>query len=229
MQSEIGDTSRIVISGNDIEKGYENSLLDWVKVLGKSEFDLAGRYPGRGVFTFVIPKDTPSGSYHGDIVFQAFNPETKKLTDEKKVPVSIIVGKEHNYDIEFRSLNYIKDDEGYLLSLDIKNSSNIQIAPKANITITDDKLKIEKQLIGTISQKEYQMSKVKRFQKAEKIFSSKNFKIKVNRRPIQSEYHTNDHYQITFIYDRRRIKFARYMEEFEVGLSENKVKEKFNL
>lgn len=100
---------------------------------------------------------------------------------------------------------------------------------KEIITITDDKLKIEKQLVGTISQKEYQMSKVKRFQKAEKIFSSKNFKIKVNRRPIQSEYHTNDHYQITFIYDRRRVKFARYMEEFEVGLIENKVKEKFNL
>ena len=41
-------------------------------------------------------------------------------------------------------------------------------------------------------------------------------------------YRTNNDYHITFMYNRRKIKFASYLEEFEINFIESKIKDKLS-
>jgi hypothetical protein len=137
LNSEIADTAQIVVSGSEIEENYEYSLLEWLKLRGKNQFKLRGRSRGKAILTMVVPRDIKSGSYHGNVTLQAYNPETEKLLTKKQVPVSILVGNEQDYQLEVKSLHAKAVKEGQLLSLDLLNSGNAFINPTIDCIISD--------------------------------------------------------------------------------------------
>jgi hypothetical protein len=126
-----------VVSGSEIEENYEYSLLEWLKLRGKNQFKLRGRSRGKAILTMVVPRDIKSGSYHGNVTLQAYNPETEKLLTKKQVPVSILVGNEQDYQLEVKSLHAKAVKEGQLLSLDLLNSGNAFINPTIDCIISD--------------------------------------------------------------------------------------------
>ena len=135
LNSEVGKNTKIVVDADGINKEYKHSLLKWLNLRSKKQFDLSGRRKGRAILTIVVPKKVKSGSYHGHIIFKSYDLESKKMLTEKKVPVSVVVGEENNYKIKVRSLKVKKVKEGNLLSLDLYNKSSIFIKPNAEVVI----------------------------------------------------------------------------------------------
>jgi len=76
-------------------------------------------------------------NYHGNIVLRAYDPKSKKLTTEKEVPVSVLVGQEQNYDLEVKSLHAQSVENGHILSLDLYNSGNAFCEPETDLIIKD--------------------------------------------------------------------------------------------
>ena len=135
--SEIPETSIIVLGGSDIEPEYPYSPLSWVELKTPGQFELAGRDKGRIITTIMVPRDTPDADYNGYFILKAYSPETKELLTEKTIPFSILVGDNHICEVEIKSFHWIYTDEGYILSLDIKNTGTIRLTPKADILITN--------------------------------------------------------------------------------------------
>ncbi len=137
LNSELGEPSYIRVSGKEIKKDYSHSLLEWIKLRGKSEFELKGRRRGNVILTVGVPRDIKAGSYHGNLVLDAFNLENGKLITKKEVPVSVLVGEEREYDINIRSLYAARVEAETIISLDIFNSGEVFIKPEAKLIIKD--------------------------------------------------------------------------------------------
>lgn len=135
--SEIREPSVIMISGNDIEPDYPYSPLSWLELKGPIQFELPGRGKERAILTVVIPREAQAASYNGFILLNAYSPETDNLLGHKVIPVSILVGDEHIYQVEIKSFQAELTEEGHLLSLDIANTGNADVVPRADVVITD--------------------------------------------------------------------------------------------
>jgi len=87
--------------------------------------------------TIAVPRDVPDGSYHGNIFVRAHSIEGELLT-ERIVPISVLVGTNHDYDVDVRSLHAeVVEGVETILSLDITNIGNVPLTPQANIVLTN--------------------------------------------------------------------------------------------
>ncbi|SJZ32577.1 COG1470 family protein [Selenihalanaerobacter shriftii] len=138
LNSEIGENTVVVVDGSEVESKYKYSALEWLKLRGRRQFTLRGRGKGRAILTTAVPRNVEDGSYHSNINLKAYDSETKKLLTKKQVPVSIVVGKDHSYAVQARSLHTSSIKEGELLSLDLFNNGNIFCSPEAKMIIKDN-------------------------------------------------------------------------------------------
>jgi hypothetical protein len=137
LTSEIQETSIIAIGGNDVEPDYPYSPLAWVEMRGPAQFELPGRGRGRAVLTIAVPREALAASYNGFIVLEAYSPESGEPLSHKVVPLSILVGDDHLYQVEIKSFQAESTEEGHLLSLDIANTGNVDLIPRADVLITN--------------------------------------------------------------------------------------------
>lgn len=135
LTSEIQEPSIIAIGGNDIEPDYPYSPLEWVELKGPGQFELPGRGRGRAILTIAVPKDALAASYNGFIVLEAYSPESGEPLSHKVVPLSVLVGDDHLYQVEIKSFQVESTEEGHLLSLDIANTGNVDLIPRADVII----------------------------------------------------------------------------------------------
>ena len=137
LQSEVGEDVQVAVGLRDIKTEYPHSVLDWIE-LRSSEVLLRGRGSARVPVTLVVPRDAAPGSYHGNLVFQAFDVETGEPIGEKAVLVSLLIGDEPEYGVEVRSLAamYI-EGEGHWLSVDLYNSGRVMISPHISLVVFD--------------------------------------------------------------------------------------------
>jgi hypothetical protein len=136
LTSEIVDPAVILIGGRDVEAEYPYSPLGWIELRGPGEINLPGRGRGRIVLTVAVPKDAADASYNGYILLGAFDPESGELLSEREIPISLLVGTEHLYEVEVKSLEAEKVEEGHMLYLDIANTGNVDLIPRADLLIT---------------------------------------------------------------------------------------------
>lgn len=137
--SEIGESTMIALEMQQVATDYPYSLVDWVEFrTPTTEFELPGRRTSRLGMTIAVPRDVPDGSYHGNVVIRAFSMHDEELLTERTVPISVLVGSDHNYDVEVRSL-YGEVVEGIetVLSLDIRNIGNAPLSSQANVVLTN--------------------------------------------------------------------------------------------
>lgn len=137
LQSEVGDDVQIVVGLRDVQSEYPYSLLNWIE-LRSTEILLRGRGSTRVPITLVVPRDVETGSYHGNLVFQAFSTETGAPLGERIVPVALVIGDSFEYEVEVRSLAaQLIESEGHWMSLDLYNAGQAMIAPYASLVIFD--------------------------------------------------------------------------------------------
>ncbi|MBM7556369.1 COG1470 family protein [Halanaerobacter jeridensis] len=139
LNSEIGSDVKVTAAVSNVRKDYSNSLVDWLKIRGRKEFKLRARNRGKIILTTIVPEKVKLGSYHGNIILKAFNTETGKFISQRKVPVTAVIGKEHKYQLEVKSLYSQSVKKGDLLSLDLFNAGNIFVAPQAEVIIKNAK------------------------------------------------------------------------------------------
>ena len=137
LTSEIQDVSIIAIGGKDIEPDYPYSPLAWVELKGPGQFELPGRGRGRAILTIAVPKEALAASYNGFIVLEAYSPESGEPLSQRVVPLSVLVGDDHLYQVEIKSLQAESTEEGHLLSLDIANTGNVDLIPRADVVLTN--------------------------------------------------------------------------------------------
>ncbi|MGM0501983.1 MAG: hypothetical protein ACQERJ_05605 [Bacillota bacterium] len=137
LTSQLAETAEIKISTREVKENYEHSVVDWISIRGKKEFKLPARKRGQVITTTVVPRDLKSGSYHGSIVLEAFQANTGKAISEQVIPITVVVGEEHDYQVELEKFYLSQDDKGYLLNLDLFNQSAIFIKSKAEVIIKD--------------------------------------------------------------------------------------------
>ncbi len=137
--SEIGEPARIVVEAQPISPEYPFSLIDWIQLrMASNEFELPGRRNSRLGLTFAVPRDAEDASYHGNILIKAYATTDNELLSEKVIPVSILVGDQHQKKVEIRSLHgQALEDNKALLVLDIANTGNVPLQPQAAVIITD--------------------------------------------------------------------------------------------
>ena len=135
--SEIQEPVTIVIGGKDVEPEYPYSPLEWVELRGPAQFDLPGRGKGRVVLTVAVPKEALEASYNGSLILTAFTSESEEPVSQKIVPLAVLVGTNHLYQVELRSVQAEKTEEGHLLSLDITNTGNVDLIPMADVVISN--------------------------------------------------------------------------------------------
>ena len=128
-----------VIDKAGIDKNYKYSLKNWLKLYGKEEISLRKRGVGRTIVTLAVPKDIKAGSYHGHIIFKAKTLDKIDSSTIKKVPLSVIVGQNKDYNLTVRSLKAKKSKDKILLSLDLANQSDFFMSPQAKVIISDEK------------------------------------------------------------------------------------------
>lgn len=136
LTSEIQETAVILVTGKELQPDYPYCPLEWVELRGPSELELPGRGKGRVLLTFVVPKDAVDASYNGSLVLTAFDPESGDQLSQRMIPLSILVGDNHTYGVELRSLEAEAVEEGHVLSLDLANTGNVDLRPNADLVIT---------------------------------------------------------------------------------------------
>jgi len=136
--SEIVESSMITVEMQPVTRDYPYSLVDWVEFrTPTTQFELPGRRTSRLGMTIAVPRDVPDGSYHGNIFVRAHSIEGELLT-ERIVPISVLVGTNHDYDVDVRSLHAeVVEGVETILSLDITNIGNVPLTPQANIVLTN--------------------------------------------------------------------------------------------
>lgn len=136
LTSEIMEPAVVLVGGRDVEADYPYSPLGWIELRGPGKINLPGRGRGRIVLTIAVPKEAADASYNGYIVLGAFNPDTGELLSQREIPVSVLVGTNHLYAVEIKSLEAEKVEEGHMLYLDIANSGNVDLVPRGDLVIT---------------------------------------------------------------------------------------------
>jgi hypothetical protein len=139
VSSEIGETARIEIGVAPISDGYPFSLEEWIqfRMMGDS-FELPGRRTTRLGITLAIPRDIDDGSYHGLVTVRAFALETDELLSEASLPISMLIGSNHQASVDVRSLQglMVSEDRAEFI-LDIYNTGSIPLRPQASVVLTD--------------------------------------------------------------------------------------------
>ena len=138
LTSEIQEPSILIISGKDLYPEYPYSPLDWVELRGSGQLELRGRGKARVILTIAIPKETADASYNGSLILGAYAPESGDLLSQKVIPLSILVGDNHVYEVELKSLGAEQVEEGHMLSLDIANTGNVDLRPNADLLISTE-------------------------------------------------------------------------------------------
>lgn len=138
LTSEIQEPAVLVVSGKDLYQEYPYSPLEWVELRGPAEFELSGRGRGRVLLTIAVPKETVDASYNGSLVLGAYAPESGDLLSQRVIPLSILVGDNHLYEVELKSLGAEQVEEGHMLSLDIANIGNVDLRPNADLLISTE-------------------------------------------------------------------------------------------
>jgi hypothetical protein len=106
--------------------------MEWVQLrMAGNEFELPGRRRTRLGLTIAVPRDTADGSYHGNIVVQAYDLVTQELLAEKTVPISVFVGEKFDRTVELRAISYGSRE----LVIDLYNAGNVVIHPQAEVMI----------------------------------------------------------------------------------------------
>jgi len=130
--SEIADSVRIVAEPRSTDADYKYSSMEWVQLrMAGNEFELPGRRRTRLGLTIAVPRDTADGSYHGNIVVQAYDLVTQELLAEKTVPISVFVGEKFDRTVELRAISYGSRE----LVIDLYNAGNVVIHPQAEVMI----------------------------------------------------------------------------------------------
>ncbi|NLJ84948.1 MAG: hypothetical protein GX322_00780 [Firmicutes bacterium] len=135
--SEIQEPTVILLGGRDVTPDYPYSPLGWVELRGPAELELPGRGRNRLVLTVAVPKDAADASYNGSLVMAAFAPESDEPITEKTIPLTVLVGKDHIYQVEIRSLQGEQTEGGHVLTLDIVNTGNVDLTPRADLVISN--------------------------------------------------------------------------------------------
>ncbi len=157
LNSQIGNDAKVVATTSNIKQDYNYSLVDWIKLRGRTNFQLRARKKGQVILTTAVPKEVSKGSYHGNIVLKAFNPQTEKLLSKKEVPMSVLVGEDHDYKVKVKSLYTKQVEEGQLLSLDLYNTGKTFVQPQAKAIIKNTKDKFVERVQLSIPQENKQI------------------------------------------------------------------------
>lgn len=140
LQNEMGDPVQVEVELADIVSEYPYSLIDWIQLRAQSGFEIPARGKSRFAMTIAVPREeVADGSYHGNLVLKALHKDTSELLSERKIPLSVLVGDQHQMEVEIRSLTgQYSPDEGSYLSLDLYNSGNVPISPTASLVISTE-------------------------------------------------------------------------------------------
>ena len=136
--SETSEDVNIAMSFHDERSEYPYSLLEWVQLRSQPEFQLPGRGRARLAMTLAVPRDAEHGSYHGNLVLETTGSDGQ-VVGERTVPLTIVVGTEHNYSVDVRSLQAeIMEDGELMVAADIFNAGNIQMRPVGDFLLFDE-------------------------------------------------------------------------------------------
>lgn len=126
--SETAENTRIVVETKSLGADHPYSLTEWIQLrMAGNEFELPGRRQTRLGVTIAVPRDARDGSYHGSIIVQAYELGTGRLLTEKAIPITVLVGEEHERSVEVRSCLV---SQGEVL-LDLLNTGNVMVRPTA--------------------------------------------------------------------------------------------------
>ena len=139
VSNELGRSIKVVVGLEEVERDYPYSLIEWIQLSNAEEIVLPPRGNRRIVVTTAVPRDAETASYHGVLAVAAFDAETEDFLGLISIPVSVLVGGEHEYNLEVRSLgSALYEDDLHLISLDLANTGNVPLNPEVTLVIYND-------------------------------------------------------------------------------------------
>jgi len=138
LNNQLSSDVKVVAQVNRSRKDYSHSLANWLKLRGEKRFKLRANKRGQIILTTVVPDEIKTGSYHGKVSLKAFNSQTEEFISKREVPITVVIGEEHDYQLEVNSFYTKSVEEGNLLSLDLFNAGAIFVTPKAELVIETD-------------------------------------------------------------------------------------------
>jgi hypothetical protein len=149
LNNQLSSAVKVVAQVDRSRKNYPHSLANWLKLRGEQEFKLRANKRGQIILTTVVPDEVKAGSYHGKVSLKAFNPQTEEFISKSEVPITAVIGEEHDYQLEVKSLYTKPVEEGHLLSLDLLNAGAVFATPKAELVIETDEGKFIERVKAT--------------------------------------------------------------------------------
>lgn len=133
----------VEIGGRDIEPKYERSIFEnmQLELRGESVLEIAPRRSARVVMTIRAPREGVSGGYYGYISVATFSKDDEFL-NTYDIPIYAIVGQEWEYKADVLSTLVTTIDEERLISVTVKNDSNVHITPTGACYLKDAEGKI---------------------------------------------------------------------------------------
>ena len=120
----------IEIGGQDIEPDFSRSIFHALQMELRSGnvLEIAPRRTARVIMTLRVPRDGAAGGYYGYINVAAFSQDLQFL-QAYEIPIYALVGQDWYYETEILSTLASTIGEEQIISVTLKNGSNVHIAP----------------------------------------------------------------------------------------------------
>ncbi len=130
---------RIEIALGRAPTSDEHAAHEWLELRTGNEFELPARTKARFAVTIAVPREAEDGTYHGQVVFKAFDAVTNEPLSETVAPVDLSIGTDLRKAIEIRSIGgKLVANEGTYLSLDLVNTGNAAFLPEVTLVLLDE-------------------------------------------------------------------------------------------
>lgn len=157
-ESMVGDPLKMEVSLGEVMSDYEYSLVDWLELRSQPEFNLPGRAKTRLAMTIAVPREAADASYHGKAIFKAYDPESNELLTETVVPIDVLVGAEHQREIQIRSITaQTVANEGTYLSLDLLNNGYVAFLPQVSGILSNEAGEFIERMVFELPEEMYQL------------------------------------------------------------------------
>lgn len=138
-ESMAANSLHVELALGEVMPDYDQSLVEWIELRSQQEFTLPARLRTRLAMTIVVPRDATDGSYHGNVVFKAFDSDSNDLLSTIVVPINALVGTEHRQAMQIRSVSaQTIAEKGTYLSVDLLNNGNVAFLPQISAIISNE-------------------------------------------------------------------------------------------
>lgn len=133
----------VEISGRDIETEYTRSIFEnlQLELRGENILEISPQRSARVVITIRAPREGASGGYYGYISATAYS-EASEFLHAYDVPIYAVVGQDHYYEAEVLSSLVTTTNGEQLISVTVKNDSDIHMTPTGICYLKDAESKI---------------------------------------------------------------------------------------